>query len=46
MRRRTEYNFSDQKRDEDTYIKVNIKVKLSLYLTNHHAIEKYWGVEV
>jgi hypothetical protein len=26
--------------------KVNIKVKLSLCLTKHHAMKAYWGVEV
>jgi hypothetical protein len=25
---------------------VKVKVKLSLYLTKHHAIKTYWGVEV
>jgi hypothetical protein len=26
--------------------KVNVKVKLSLCLTKHHAMKAYWGVEV
>jgi hypothetical protein len=25
---------------------VKVKVKLSLCLTKHHAMKKYWGVEV
>jgi len=25
---------------------VKVKIKLSLYLTKHHAIKTYWGVDV
>jgi len=27
-------------------LKVKLKVKLSLYLTKHHTMKAYWGVEV
>jgi hypothetical protein len=27
-------------------IKVKMKVKLSLFLTKHHAMKTYWGAEV
>jgi hypothetical protein len=33
-------------RTEGKMEKVNIKVKLSLCLTKHHAMKTYWGVEV
>jgi hypothetical protein len=26
--------------------KVNVKVKVSLFLTKHHAMKTYWGMEV
>jgi len=28
------------------YVKVEVKVNLSLFFTNHHAMKAYWGVEV
>jgi hypothetical protein len=28
------------------YINVNVKVKLFLCITEHHAMKTYWGVEV
>jgi hypothetical protein len=27
-------------------VKVNVKVKLSPFLTKHHAMKTYWGMEV
>jgi hypothetical protein len=34
----------DHRRDGKVKVKVN--VKLSLCLAKHHAMKKYWGVEV
>jgi hypothetical protein len=31
---------------KDSIVSLNVKVKLSLCLTKHHATKTYWGMEV
>jgi hypothetical protein len=36
----------DEVTEGNSFKRTKVKVKLFLYLTKHHAMKAYWGVEV